>query len=74
MASSAARSVESGRTVTRNGRGVFGAHVEAFDLLTGSLVGNFSLNDQGRFSIAGLSPGDWGPGGGPVAYALRLVE
>jgi hypothetical protein len=25
-------------------------------------------------TIAGLSPGDWGPGGGPVAYALRLVE
>ena len=44
-------------TVTRNGRGVFGAHLVAFDLLTGSLIGNFSLNDQGRFSIAGLSPG-----------------
>jgi hypothetical protein len=44
-------------TVTRGGRGVFGAHVVAFDLRTGSLVGNFSLNDQGRFSIAGLSPG-----------------
>ena len=44
-------------TVTRNGRGVFGAHVVAFDLVTGSLVGTFSLNDQGRFSIAGLSPG-----------------
>ena len=44
-------------TVTRNGRGVFGAHIVAFDLRTGSLVGNFSLNDQGRFSIAGLSPG-----------------
>ena len=44
-------------TVTRNGRGVFGAHLVAFDLLTGSLVGNFSLNDRGGFSIAGLSPG-----------------
>jgi hypothetical protein len=44
-------------TVTRNGRGVFGAHLVAFDLLTGALVGNFSLNDQGGFSIAGLSPG-----------------
>jgi Matrixin len=44
-------------TVTRNGRGVLGAHVVAFDLRTGSLVGSFSLNDQGRFLIAGLSPG-----------------
>jgi hypothetical protein len=44
-------------TVTRGGRGVLGAHVVAFDLRTGSLVGNFSLNPQGGFSIAGLSPG-----------------
>ncbi|MEO8256795.1 MAG: matrixin family metalloprotease [Acidobacteriota bacterium] len=44
-------------TVTRDGRGVFGAHLVAFDLGSGSLVGNFSLNDRGAFSIAGLSPG-----------------
>jgi hypothetical protein len=44
-------------TVTRDGRGVFGAHVQAFDLLSGSLVANFSLNAEGRFAIAGLSPG-----------------
>ena len=43
--------------VTMNGRGVFGAHVVAFHLASGELVGNFSLNDQGQFGIAGLSPG-----------------
>jgi hypothetical protein len=38
-------------------------------------------NQQGQPSvfvrfgtIAGLNPGEWEPGGGPVAYALRLVE
>jgi Matrixin len=43
--------------VTKNGQGVFGAHIVAFDLATGRLVGNFSLTDQGRFAIEGLSPG-----------------
>jgi hypothetical protein len=46
----------SGR-VTRNGRGVFGAHVVAFDPADGSLVGQFSLDTEGRFSILGLTPG-----------------
>ena len=46
----------SGR-VTRDGRGVFGAHVVAFNPADGSLVGNFSLDDRGRFVIAGLTPG-----------------
>jgi len=46
----------SGR-VTKNGRGVFGAHVVAFHLESGALVGNFSLDEQGRYSIAGLLPG-----------------
>ena len=46
----------SGR-VTKNGAGVFGAHVVAFDLASGSLVSNFALSDDGRFSIAGLEPG-----------------
>ena len=46
----------SGR-VTRNGQGVFGAHIVAFNPATGALVGNFSLDTQGRFSIAGLTPG-----------------
>jgi hypothetical protein len=46
----------SGR-VTRQGRGVFGAHVVAFNPRTGQLVGNFALDEQGRFIIAGLQPG-----------------
>lgn len=46
----------SGR-VTKNGAGVFGAHVVAFNLATGTLVASFSLSNQGDFSIGGLSPG-----------------
>jgi hypothetical protein len=46
----------SGR-VTKNGRGVQGAHVVAFDPRDGSLVGGFTLNDNGDFVIAGLQPG-----------------
>jgi hypothetical protein len=46
----------SGR-VTKNGRGVFGAHVLAFSPATGQLISNFSLSSRGDFSIAGLSPG-----------------
>jgi hypothetical protein len=46
----------SGR-ITKNGVGVFGAHVVAFNPATGALVGNFSLDTQGRFAIAGLGPG-----------------
>ena len=46
----------SGR-VLRKGRGVFGAHVVAFDLGDGSLVANFTLDDEGQFSIAGLRQG-----------------
>ena len=43
--------------VTKGGRGVFGAHVVAFDPVTGHQVGNFTLQADGRFSIAGLRPG-----------------
>jgi len=46
----------SGR-ITKNGQGVFGAHVVAFDPKNGQMVGNFSLNTDGEFSIAGLQPG-----------------
>jgi matrixin len=46
----------SGQVIT-NGGGVFGAHVVAFDLAAGSLVASFTLDDQGRFVIAGLAPG-----------------
>ena len=46
----------SGR-VMKDGQPVFGAHVVAFDPASGTLVGNFTLNTQGQFSMAGLSPG-----------------
>ena len=44
-------------TVTKNGRGVLGAHVVAFNPATGTLIGGFSLTDDGSFVIAGLEPG-----------------
>jgi hypothetical protein len=43
--------------VTKNGTGVLGAHVVAFNPKTGKLVGGFSLSDDGAFVIAGLEPG-----------------
>lgn len=46
----------SGR-VTKNGRGIFGAHVVAFSLETGALVATFSLGADGEFTLAGLPPG-----------------
>jgi hypothetical protein len=46
-------------TVTKNGAGVFGAHVVAFNARTGRLVGGFALNEQGEFAIGGLMPGTY---------------
>ena len=46
----------SGR-VTKNGTGVFGAHVIAFDPATRKMVAGFTLTANGEFSIGGLSPG-----------------
>jgi hypothetical protein len=46
----------SGRVV-RNGTGVIGAHVVAFNPKTGTLIGGFSLGQGGTFQIAGLTPG-----------------
>ena len=46
----------SGR-VTKNGQGVFGAHVVAFSPTSGALVGNFTQNSNGAFTISGLAPG-----------------
>ena len=46
----------SGR-VTKDGRPIFGAHVVAINAATGLMVGSFTLNAQGQFSIGGLSPG-----------------
>jgi hypothetical protein len=43
--------------VLKNGTGVLGAHVVAFNPKTGALIGGFSLNRDGEFQIAGLSPG-----------------
>lgn len=43
--------------VTRNGAGVLGAHVTAFNPQTGRLVAGFTLNRDGDFRIAGLAPG-----------------
>jgi hypothetical protein len=46
----------SGRVI-KNGTGVLGAHVVAFNPRTGRMVGGFSLNAQGQFVIGGLEPG-----------------
>jgi hypothetical protein len=46
----------SGRVV-KNGGGVFGAHVVAFDPGNGEQVANFTLTRDGQFSIAGLRAG-----------------
>jgi hypothetical protein len=51
---------ETGTIVGRvriGGRGVFAAHVAAFNLRTGDLVGGFTLNGEGEFAIHGLAPG-----------------
>lgn len=46
----------SGR-VLLGGRGIFGAHVTAFSLSSGRIVGGFTLDEGGSFVIAGLEPG-----------------
>ncbi len=43
--------------VTKNGSGVLGAHIVAFNPRTGHMVGGFSLSADGAFVIAGLEPG-----------------
>ena len=45
--------------VTKNGQGVNGAHVVAFNPETGILIGNFTLNESGDFVIARLPPGPY---------------
>ena len=45
--------------VTKNGQGVVGAHVIAFNPETGVLIGNFTLNTHGDFVIARLPPGPY---------------
>jgi hypothetical protein len=46
----------SGR-VTMSGGGIFGAHVTAFNLASGTMTGGYSLNAAGEFVVAGLVPG-----------------
>ena len=43
--------------ITKNGAGVLGAHVIAFNPATGVMVGGFSLSPDGTFVVAGLEPG-----------------
>ena len=45
--------------VTKNGQGLLGAHVVAFNPETGALVANFALNANGEFAIARLEPGPY---------------
>lgn len=45
--------------VTKNGRGVHGAHVVAFNPETGVVIGNFTMNEDGQFVIARLPPGPY---------------
>lgn len=50
-------------TITKNGTGVLGAHVIAFNIRTGKLIGGFTLSQDGRFVIGGLEQG---------TYAVRV--
>jgi hypothetical protein len=43
--------------VTKNGKGVPGAHIVAFNPANGELIGGFTLNAEGTFTIAGLQSG-----------------
>jgi hypothetical protein len=45
--------------VRKDGRGVFGAHVVAYGIRSGQLVGGFSINDEGDYAISGLEPGPY---------------
>jgi len=45
--------------VTKNGGGVSGAHIIAFNPSTGALVGGFTLGNDGAFTIAGLEAGTY---------------
>ncbi|MEO5820740.1 MAG: matrixin family metalloprotease [Vicinamibacteraceae bacterium] len=45
--------------VRRDGHGVFGAHVVAYGLRGGQIVGGFSINDDGEYAISGLEPGSY---------------
>lgn len=53
--------------VEKNGTGVFGAHIVAYNPATGKMVGNFSQDQSGNFSIAGLDVG-------PVILRVEPVD
>ena len=50
-------------TITKGGSGVLGAHVIAFNINTGRMIGGFTLSADGRYVIGGLESG---------VYALRV--
>ncbi len=43
--------------ITKSGRGVYGAHVVAFGLESGEMIGSYTLNANGDFVIAGVREG-----------------
>jgi hypothetical protein len=45
--------------VTKNGSGVLGAHVVAFNPETSAIVGGFSLSGDGSFAVGALDPGTY---------------
>jgi hypothetical protein len=45
--------------VTKNGAGVLGAHVVAFNPATSTMIGGFSLSDDGSFAVGALDPGTY---------------
>ena len=45
--------------VRKDGHGVFGAHVVAYGLRSGQIVGGFSISDDGEYVINGLEPGTY---------------
>ena len=45
--------------VRKDGHGVFGAHIVAYGLRSGQIVGGFSITDDGDYVINGLEPGTY---------------
>jgi len=45
--------------VTKNGAGVLGAHVVAFNPATSAMIGGYSLTDDGSFAVGALDPGTY---------------
>ena len=45
--------------VRKDGHGIFGAHVVAYGLRGGQIVGGFSIDGDGTYVINGLQPGSY---------------